>query len=105
LYPLVVASHTSTPCSRVLRPPALYPSSVDHIYPSSFPTPRASDLTTPGGADRHDGEQLVARARDIELQLAMLIDRAERADRRGEIGRAPVLTPARDQSRMPPSTS
>ena len=33
-------------------------------------------------ADRDDGEQLVARAGDEQLQLAVLVDRPERADRR-----------------------
>ena len=32
-----------------------------------------------GGVDGDDGEQLVARAGDEELQLAVLVDRAERA--------------------------
>ena len=36
----------------------------------------------PAGAGGDDGEQLVARAGDEELQLAVLIDRAERGDRR-----------------------
>ena len=35
-----------------------------------------------GGADRDDGEQLVARAGDEELKLAVLVDRAERGERR-----------------------
>src|SRR5205085_7660095 len=36
--------------------------------------------TAAGGADSDDGEQLVARPRIVELQLAVLIDRPERGD-------------------------
>src|SRR5262249_40580979 len=36
----------------------------------------------PGGADGNDGEQLVARAAEVELQLAVLVDRTQRRDRR-----------------------
>ncbi len=36
----------------------------------------------PAGDGGDDREQLVARAGDVELKLAVLIDRAERADRR-----------------------
>ena len=36
-----------------------------------------------GGADRDDGEKLVARAGNEQLQLAVLIDRPERRERRG----------------------
>src|SRR5216684_8208823 len=35
-----------------------------------------------GGADRDDGKELVARPGDEELELAVLVDRPERADRR-----------------------
>src|SRR6185312_10122682 len=37
--------------------------------------------TATGGLRRHDREQFVARSRDVKLELAMLIDRAERTDR------------------------
>src|SRR5262245_32398863 len=38
--------------------------------------------TAAGGGGGDDGDQLVARAGDVELQLAMLIDRSERGDGR-----------------------
>ncbi|MNC97825.1 hypothetical protein D3C83_156120 [compost metagenome] len=38
-----------------------------------------------GGADRDDGEKLIARPGDEQLQLAVLIDGPERCNRRGPL--------------------
>src|SRR5215468_3203211 len=41
--------------------------------------------TAAGGADRDDGEELVAGTGEIELQLAVLVDRSKRRDRGGAL--------------------
>src|SRR5262245_42188367 len=41
--------------------------------------------TAAGGGGSDDGDQLVARAGDVELQLAMLVNRPERGDGRGAL--------------------
>jgi hypothetical protein len=43
---------------------------------------RRDGVAGPGRPAHHQGEHLVARAGEVELQLAVLVDRAERANRR-----------------------
>ena len=76
---LASVSAVARPCAAT-RSPMVLPAKSGS--PASLARSAVDARAAAGGDDGDDGEQLVARAGDVELQLAVLVDRAERADRR-----------------------